>query len=183
LFGWRIVPMNRSLKFLLLLLALFSVSSAHAKLADPTWDRLQFLIGDWVGAEGVYGVVGSPVSFTFSFDLKKRVIVQKIHADHSPVRDQAAYSADGLMIIYADPVTQKVRADYFDSGGNVLHYTAEVSSSEQAVTFISEADAFGHHFRTTYFNRQDGALGIKTMMAEPGRGDFHLMNEGAAYKR
>jgi hypothetical protein len=76
-----------------------------------------------------------------------------------------------------------VRADYFDSVGNVLHYTAEVSSDDQAITFISESDAMGHHFQTTYFKRNDGALAIKTMMTEPGRGDFHLMNEGAAYKR
>ena len=176
--------MTRSLKLLLVFLALFSVSSAHSKPAGPPWDRLQFLIGDWVGAEGIYGVAGSPVSFSFSFDLQKRVIVQKIHADHSSVRGQAAYTGDGLMIIYLDPVTQRVRAAYFDSGGSVLHYTAEVSSDDQSVTLISESDAIGHQFRTTYFKRKDGALGIKTMMGEPGRGgDFHLMNEGAAYKK
>ena len=175
--------MKKSLKFILVFLALFSVSSARAKPAGPPWDRLQFLIGNWVGAEGVYGVAGSPVSFSFSFDLQKRVIVQKIHSDHSSVPGHAAYAGDGLMIIYPDPVTQNLRADYFDSGGNVLHYTAGVSSDDQTVTFISESDAIGHHFRTTYFKRKDGALGIKTMMAEPGRSDFHLMNEGAAYKR
>ena len=175
--------MKKSLKFLLVFLALFSVSSAHAKPVGPPWDRLQFLIGDWIGAEGIYGVAGSPVSLSFSFDLQKKVIVHKIHADYSSVLGRAAYAGDGLMIIYPDPVTRKLRADYFDSGGNVLHYTAELSSDDQSVTFISESDKIGHHFRTTYFKRKDGALGIKTMMAEPGRNDFHLMNEGAAYKR
>jgi hypothetical protein len=169
--------MKVSLKILLVFLALFSVTSAHAKPTGSSLDRLEFLIGDWVGAEGIYGVAGSPLYFSFAFDLQKKVIVQKTHEDHAPVLNHPAYAADGLMIIYLDPVTQKVRADFFNNSGNVLHYTAEVSSDDQAVTFISESDAIGHHFRTTYFKRKDGALGIKAMMAEPGSGDFHSMNE------
>ena len=97
--------------------------------------------------------------------------------------NQQAQTVNGVMMIYQDPLTQEVRASYKDSLGNALRYTVEISSDDQAVTFISEADAIGHHFRTTYSKRNDGALSIKTMMAEPGRDDFHIMNEGAAYKR
>ena len=176
--------MKRSLKLLLVFVALFSVSPTHAKPAESPWDRLQFLIGDWVGAEGVYGVSGSHQYISFHFvGSQKKAIVQNTHAEYPAVLGQAASVQYGLMMIYQDPVTQKVRADYKDSLGNVLRYTAEISSDKEAVTLISEADALGHHFRTTYFKRQDGALGIKTMMAEPGSGDFNLMNEGAAYKK
>jgi hypothetical protein len=168
--------MKRSVKSLLVFLALFSVSPARAQAAGAPWPKLEFLIGDWEGAEGVY----TNQHFSFAFDLQNRVILQKSHAGSAAIR-HAPY--DGPMIVYLDQVTQKIRADYFDNFGNVLRYTAEVSSDGQAVTFISEADAIGHRFRTTYFKRADGALGIKTIMAEPGSSDFNLMNEGAAYKK
>jgi hypothetical protein len=168
--------MKRYVTNLLVFLVLFSVSPAYAKPAGTPWDKLQFLIGDWEGAEGVY----TNEHFSFAFDLQNRVILQKSHAGSAAIR-HAPY--DGLMIIYLDQVTQKIRADYFDNSGNVLHYTAEVNPDGQAVTFISEADAIGHRFRTTYFKRKDGAIGIKTIMAEPGRSDFNLMNEGAAYRK
>ena len=176
--------MKRWLKVLVVFLALGCLGSAHAKPAGSHWDRLQFLIGDWVGAEGIYGVVGGHYHTSFSFnDPQKTAIVQTIHGDDPSVLGQPAYTFNGVRMMYQDPVTQELRATYKDSTGKVLRYTAEISSDDQAVTFISEADAFGHHFRTTYFKREDGALGIKTMMAEPGRDDFHLMNDGAAYKK
>lgn len=176
--------MKRSLKFLLLFLALCSVSSAQVKRAGAPWNRLQFLIGDWVGAEGVYGIAGAHQTISFRFvDSQKTAIVQTTHGDYPSVLGHPAQTFNSMMMIYQDQVTQKVRAVYKDSDGNALRYTAEISSDDQALTFISEADAIGHHFRTTYFKRKDGALGIKTMMAEPGRDDFYLMNEGAAYKR
>ena len=176
--------MKRSLKVLLVFLALGSVGSAHAKPAGSSWDRLQFLMGDWVGAEGVYGVVGGHYYTSFRFnDPQQTAIVQTVHGDDPSVLGNPAYSFNGVMMMYQDPATQKLKATYKDSAGNTLSYTVEISSDEQAVTFISEADKFGHHFRTTYSKPDDGALGIKTMMAEPGRDDFHLMNEGAAYKK
>ena len=174
--------MKIALKSLLFLLVLFSVSSALAKTPASTWDSFQFLMGEWQGAEGIYSI-GSE-HFSFAFDLQSRVIVQKIHGSHPAVLGNPAFTTDGLMVIYAEQATPtpRLRADYFDSHGNVMHYAVEVSSDSEAVTFVG-ADALGHRFRTTYSRRKDGALDIKTMMAEPGREEFTLMNEGAAYKK
>jgi hypothetical protein len=171
--------MKTSLKFVIVFLALLNVSSAHAKSVGSPLDRLQFLIGDWKATEGIL----SREIFSFALDLQKRVIVQKTHGENPPVLGHPAYAVDGLMIIYPDPVKKKVRADYFDSNGNVLHYTVEVSSDDEAVTFISETTAIGIRFRTTYFKRNDDALGIKALMAHPGSDEFHLMDEGVLYKK
>ena len=170
--------MKLSFKFLLLASMMLSFACASAQTNAPTWDKLQFLIGNWKGGEGVYW----NTQLSFTFDLQHRLIVQRIHGDYPEVLGHPAHSEDTLMIIYTDQVTEKLRADLFDQFGGTLHSAVETAPDAQAVTFISEPDMLGHRFRTTYTRRTDGALSIRTLMAEPGRSDFNLMNEGVAYK-
>jgi len=58
----------------------------------------------------------------------------------------------------------------------------EIAPDAKLVTFVSDPDFLGHRFRTIYSMRANGGLNIRTLMAEPGRSDFNLMNEGLAYK-
>jgi len=174
--------MTLTLKWLPGLLLLFILSSAHAKSAALTWDKWQFLIGEWEAAG--HGDPGEGAGrFSFAFDLQKKVMVRKSHTDYPAASGRPAFSHDDLMVVYADEAAQKYRADYFDSERHVIRYTAEVSPDGQTLTFVSDPAPTQPRFRLTYVKLKGDDLGIKFEIAPPGAPmNFKVYVEGAAHK-
>lgn len=175
--------MRTSLKWLPCLLLLVSLSSGNARSAALTWDRWQFLIGEWEAAG--HGEPGEGAGhFSFNFDLREKVIVRKSHTDYPAVAGRAAFSHDDLMVVYADEAAQKYRADYFDSEGHVIRYTAEIAEDGQSLIFVSDPVPAQPRFRLTYARLKADALRIKFEIAPPGEPqNFKVYVEGTAHKK
>lgn len=120
------------MRMLLLVAILTAGLSAQTKpAADPNWDALQALVGDWVGEGG--GGPGQGIGgFSFQPDLKSAVYVRKNRADYPPQEGRPAYSHEDLMVVYRDG--GKVRAFYYDNEMHLIHYT--VTASGDAIVFL-----------------------------------------------
>jgi hypothetical protein len=106
-------------RFLLLLAAAASLSAQ----TDP-WKPLQFLSGEWSGEGDGKG------DCSFAFDLQHKIIVRKSFAEYP-----SAPRHDDLMVIYLEG--DKLKADYFDNEGHVIHYAIE--TKDDAALFTSDA--------------------------------------------
>jgi hypothetical protein len=70
---------------------------------------------------------------------------------------------DDVMIIYAE--NEKLRADYWDSEGHIIHYTV-ITASDGSAVFISDVIPKSPRFRLTYTRSGDGMNG-KFEIASP----------------
>lgn len=122
----------------------------------------EFLIGDWLGAPGKSGETGG---FVFKSDVQGRVIVRTNFALYPAVKGKPALRHDDLMVIFADK--DAIRADYFDSEGHVIRYTAQ-SPTAREVIFVSEAKPGEPRYRLRYVSKSDGSLSGNFDIAPPG---------------
>jgi hypothetical protein len=67
------------------------------------------------------------------------------------------------MVVYAE--NGSVKADYFDSEGHVIRYTAHVDPKR--VTFVSDPDPKGPRYRLSYTLASDGTLNGTFEIATP----------------
>ncbi|WPB81132.1 hypothetical protein KYC5002_18620 [Archangium violaceum] len=118
---------------------------APAPAADP-WAAWAPLLGRWV-ADAKTQPDGSSGWFTLDRDVQGHVLVRKNHAAYPAAHGRPAGVHDDLMVIY--PEGKKIRADYWDNEGHVIHY--EVSFPEPSkVVFLSDATPGAPRFRLTY---------------------------------
>src|SRR5512135_185157 len=108
-----------------------------------TWDKLQFLLGDWsspVSGQPGQGVSGST---TFTYDLDQKIIVRRSRAEFAPApgETQGLVHID-LLIIYQQPGEKDLRAIYFDNEGHIIHYNLLFPDDRCAVVFESQASEF-----------------------------------------
>ena len=150
------------MKWLMLWLAL----PAFAQTAGDSFRPLTFLIGDWIG-EGGGGPGEGSGSCSFHYDVQRRVVVRKNHAEYPAKGDRAAYSHDDLMIVYEE--SGVLRAIYFDSENHVIRYAVEGSGDE--VRFLSEPAANQPRYRLTYRKTSSEATTLQFDIAPPGK-DF-----------
>ena len=138
---------------------------AFAQSSDP-FRPLEFLMGDWTG-EGGGGPGEGSGGCSFHYDVQRRVVVRKNHAEYPAQGDRAAYSHDDLMIVYAE--NDALRAIYFDSENHVIRYGVEESGDE--VRFVSEPAANQPRYRLTYRKTSTTAVSLQFEIAPPGK-DF-----------
>jgi hypothetical protein len=131
---------------LALLAFLTLVPAAHAQKTDP-WDKLQFLLGNWVGVaqEKDTPIGAGQGSYSFAAELDAKIIVRR----NSSTYDSGAHH-DDLMVIYADAPGSAPRAIYFDSEGHVIRYNLSFPSPNAAV-FESEPAQPGPKYRLSYW--------------------------------
>ena len=163
-------------------LALWLGPQAPAAQSPPptAWPGWQMLIGDWVGDSGK-GVPGSPTSssFSFAYDLDRRVIVRRDRADYPATKDRPAFRHDGLMIISQDD-NKQVLAISYDNEGHMIPYDV-VLSAKKAV-FTSPSGTAGPRFRLTYVETTTG-LAVRFEIAPPDHPDqFAVYVEGTAHR-
>ena len=146
-----------------MLISVLLVAAAFAQHVETPFKPIEFLMGEWVG-EGDGTPSESTGSFSFVFDLDKKIVVRKNHADLK------IGVHDDLMIAYPDPASKGLRAMYFDNEGHVISYGVEVISD--GVRFVSDAAAPGARFRLTYKRSGGNAISILFEIAPPGKPDM-----------
>jgi hypothetical protein len=168
--------------FLVAFLALLPTLAAAQPASVPTPFRpVLFLIGDWSG-DGSADVGKGTGADSFHFDVGNRVIVRRSHATYTSA-DGKVTSYQSLMVIYNDAASSQLRADYYDDGGHVIHYTFVPSADSQVAQFLSDAVSGAPRFRLTYRSRAGGTLlAVKFELAPPGSDAFATLAEGVMSK-
>ncbi len=160
------------------LLVMPTLALSKPRPADP-WQPLQFLMGEWT-AEGSGDPGQGSGSFSFRYDLDKKIVVRLNRSDYPATKDRPAFSHGDLMVIYPDAKQSGFRAIYFDNEGHVIEYQVN-SPSDGTVEMVSEAAQDSPRFRLTYTKSDGGSLNIKFEIAPPGHPDaFKTYLEGHA---
>jgi hypothetical protein len=160
------------------LLALSSTAVAKPQSAG-LWQPLQFLVGEWTAEGGGDPGQGSG-SFSFRFDLDKKILIRQNRSDYPATKDRPAFSHGDLMVIYPDSQSGGFRAIYFDNEEHVIEYRVRVAA-EGNVEFVSSPVDGSPRFRLTYAKSTDNALAVKFEVAPPGNPDtFKTYVEGRA---
>lgn len=145
------------------------------------WDKLQFLIGDWVGEGNGQPGQGKGV-FSFQPDLDRNVLVRKSHTEYPPSNNRPAFSHDDLMIVYRNSPGSPVKAIYFDNENHIVNY--EVSCSDKLIIFTNNAIPDSPRFRLTYEKMEDGKLNIKfEMSSSQNPEEFRIYLEGKSLRK
>jgi hypothetical protein len=134
---------------------------------DPTWKRMEFLLGKWTGVAGEKDtqIGAGQGAFSFELELSQKIVVRRNNASY----DSGA-KHDDLMVIYFDGPKDAPRAIYFDSEGHVIRYNVTFPAANRAV-FESDGSQPGPKYRLTYW--MDGAL---------LKGTFEVAPPGSEYK-
>lgn len=149
-----------------LLAPLAILASLSAQTGD-NWTKLDFLLGEWTG---VAGEKDTPLgagqgAFSFQPELNRKIVVRRNNAHY----DSGAQH-DDLMVIYADPPGEALRAVDFDTEGHVIRYNLSFPSANRVV-FESEAGLPGPKYRLTYW-MEAGSL----------KGRFEIAESASEYK-
>lgn len=124
-----------------------------AVAGDAGWASLNWLSGSWVGAGG--GAQQGAGGFSFAPEAGGKVLVRRNIADYPAQGGRPAQHHEDLMVIY--PRGEQIRADYWDSEGQTIHYEVTFPKPGEVV-FLSDA-APGPRFRLTYRQRAGGLDG------------------------
>ncbi len=133
------------------------------------WDRLEFLIGDWVSP--VSGQPGQGIAgySTFSYALDRKIIVRNSRAEFAPAPgEEKGLVHDDLLISYQQPGETKLRAVYFDNEGHIIFYRVLFPDAQPGVVFESEGTEMSPQARLVYTTEADGTLVTEFSVALPG---------------
>jgi hypothetical protein len=146
----------------LTLLALLTIFSALHAQTNDAWKKLDFLLGEWMGAAGEKDtqIGAGQGSFSFQPELKQKIIVRRNSAHY-----ESGAQHDDLMVIYRDAPNDTPRAIYFDTEGHVIRYNLAFPSPNRVV-FESDGAQPGPKFRLTYW-LDGGSLDGRFEIAAP----------------
>ncbi|HVO82642.1 MAG TPA: hypothetical protein VMT28_18075 [Terriglobales bacterium] len=146
-----------------IVLSVLPLAGGDVQAADP-WGPWRFLAGEWVG-EGGGGPGQGRGGFSFQFDLGEKILVRRNYADYPPTNGKPAYHHHDLTILY--PENGAIKADFFDSEGHVIHYTATASPDGKTLMWLSEAAPGTPRYRFTYRKTGADTLSLKFEIAPP----------------
>ncbi len=174
--------MNTRLALLVLVCLPPLSATAQQARTTPWWDPgYKFLIGNWTSGQGG-GVPGQATQgwANFKLDLQGRVLVRTDHSEYPATKDRPAIVHDGLMIIYAEP-GGRVRADYWDNEGYIIHYTA--TSDAKTAVFLSDSVANEPRYRLTYALTGENTVTVRFEIAPPDKPDqFRVYVEAETHR-
>lgn len=114
---------------------------------NSAWGKWNQLIGTWQGeGKGEPGKGGG--TFSFAFDLDKKIIVRKSHSEYPATADKPKIVHDDLMIIYLDVAQNPTKAVYFDNEGHIINY--KITYTDSTIVLSSEKVGNAPIFRLTY---------------------------------
>jgi hypothetical protein len=172
-------------QFVLSILTVFLLSGLsfpQVNKKNIDWKQWHFIIGEWVGEGG--GKAGqSTGSFSFDFDLQKRILVRKSNANYPAATDKPAYAHNDLMVIYKEP-SNSTEAIYFDNEGHVIKYSVKFSDDQNSIIFLSIPQPGEPIYRLTYVKINNQKLNIKFETAQPETpGSFSTYLEATAHRK
>ena len=152
-----------------------------AQSANSSWQKLYALSGDWVG-EGAGNPGQGGGGFSFGYDLDKKIMIRKSHAEYPAAGNKPKIIHDDLMIIYRG-VSDSVKAIYFDSEGHSINYSINFLD-DKTIQFVSNAQTTMPGFRLTYrFSNADNMM-VDFEIAPPGDPEsFKSYVKGAAHRK
>jgi hypothetical protein len=146
----------------ILLFGIASISSAQQK---TTWDKWDWLIGDWKG-EGAGQPGQGSGTFSFSFDLDKNIIIRKSHSEYPASDSKPKIIHDDLMIVYLDIAGSPNKAIYFDNEGHTISYT--ITYSDKSIVLTSDKIPNTPVFRLVYTLLDSETVNTRFEMSQDG---------------
>jgi len=145
------------------LLSLVSISFAQQ---DTTWNRWNWLVGEW-GGEGS-GAPGQGTGwFSFLPNLNGKIMLGKSHSEYPATKDKPETFHDDLIVVYLDNANQPDKAIYFDNEGHTINYT--ITYSDQAIVFTSDKAQNAPVFRLTYILLDKETVDTKFEKSQDGK--------------
>jgi hypothetical protein len=164
---------------LLLTITVFGFLSTCFSQQNLSWDKWNWLIGEWVGeGSGLPGQGGG--GFSFKFDLDKKILVRKSHSEYPVTKDKPAIVHEDLMIVYPDNTGTPGKAIYFDNESHIIHYT--ITYSDKSIQLTSDKSVNVPAFRLTYISLDDSTVNTKFEMSQDGE-KFMIYIEGLSKKK
>jgi hypothetical protein len=180
--GFKLKENNKKMKMskrLFLAIALSGFSIICFGQQKSTWDKRDWLIGEWVGEGG--GQLGQGGgTFSFKLDLDEKILVRKSHSEYPAAENKPKIVHDDLMIIYLDFAGSPLKAVYFDNEGHTINYS--VSYSDKSIVLTSDRLANAPIFRLTYTLLENGMINTKFEMSQGGD-KFRIYIEGKSKKK
>lgn len=155
---------------------------AQGPNASDKWESFKFLEGDWIGEGSGQPGQGEGGS-SFTFDLNSNILIRKSYNNIPPSEDRPAVNHEDLMIIFQDP-QKTTRATYWDNEGHVINYSAEFSSDNKTLMFLSEIYPNAPRFKLSYEKVATDTLNVSFEFAPPGSPEeFSLYTSGIIYRK
>jgi hypothetical protein len=162
----------------LLATALFCLSTICFGQQNSTWDKWNWLTGEWIG-EGS-GQPGQGVgTFSFKTDLDGTILVRESHSEYPATENKPEVIHDDLMIVYPDHTGTPSKAIYFDNEGHTINYS--IAYSEKSIVLTSSRIQNVPVFRLTYTLLDTETVNTKFEMSQDGE-KFMTYIEGKSKK-
>jgi|SRR5215475_8282955 len=170
----------RQLAIVFLLACSLMAAQAQTQIKDQ-WADWEPFLGTWEGTGS-----GDPGQgrgeFSFAPELQGAVLVRRNFAEYPASKDNAAYRHDDLMVVYPGAGEKKMRADYWDNEGHVIHYEVELSTGK--LVFVSDPAQAGPRYRLTYVKTGEEELKFTFEIAPPAdRNSFKTYIEASARRK
>ena len=147
-----------------LLIAVAAGAAAQSPAPQGALAPLAFLLGHW---DAIDPPPGSRGDFSFDAAADGHVILRRNRAHYDATDRAPASDHDDVMVVYVEG--DRVAADYFDSEGHVIRYTASLVGTDRVV-LVSAARAGEPRYRLSYEASEDGLRGTFEIAA-PGAPD------------
>jgi len=130
-----------------------------------------FLIGEWNAPDTGTGPNKGGTS-TIHPDLDATILFRH---DHVALRQGG--TLDLMMPIFVS--AEKLRAEYYDTEGHVIHYVSAEIVPHSRIVFLSDSPAAKPAFRLTYERLSADELAVTFAIAPPGKPrDFKIYRSG-----
>jgi hypothetical protein len=169
------------MKKLFTILALLIPFMACADTQTDPWTPLKFLVGTWQGGGKAEDATGKGVT-TFDWQVGHQVLVRRDRTEYAATAQHAAFTYEALMVIYKNPASNKIEAQYFDGGNHVIHYKLVAGSTPDSAQFLSDAVG-GPAFRLSYKLANHKDLSVTFEMQPPGGSTFQTVASGVVHKQ
>jgi hypothetical protein len=167
--------MKLKLVLITLLVSMFSTSFAQQ---NPSWEKWEWLIGEWIGqGTGTPGKGGG--FFTFALDLDKKILVRKSHSEYPAADNKPKVTHNDLMIVYPDYTGNPSSAIYFDNEGHTINYS--IVYAEKSIVLTSNKIPDVPVFRLTYTMLDYETVNTKFEISKDGE-KFTTYIEGKSFK-
>ncbi len=160
-------------------IALLCMTTTSFGQQDTTWNKWDWLVGDWVGeGSGMPGQGGG--WFSFQPDLDGRILVRKSHSEYPATNNRAQITHDDLMVVYLDNAGKPSKAIYFDNEDHAINYA--ITYSEKSIVLTSDKIQNSPIFRLTYISLDKEAISVRFEISQDGE-KFQTYVEGRCSRK